>query len=186
MANLARRAWVGLRALAGNLVGRAPSETSTHQPAPKPPAAEVPRPHPGRAKRALKRVGRYTGYVVLGVIGLLVVVVWRPEWFLTPSVLTKLTVKFGEPYHLKWKDYRLAIESRSFLKKEVTLKTRGFCLHDSTGTINGCFDTIDADLTVKLGLGVTLAEVDHLDVDTRYLVMNPTKAPPPTAKEAKK
>ena len=133
-----------------------------------------------RAWNGLKALGKGLALLVALIVLAAVAFIWRPEWVLKPPLLAKLTQKYGKPHHLKWSSFELAIRSKSFRNKEITLKTDDFCFRESSGAVKGCFNRIDVALTVELGLGAELTEIDHFDVDGRRLFVDSSKpAPPP-------
>ena len=143
-----------------------------------------------RAWKGLKTACGLLGILVCGILVAAAVLVWRPEWFLTPPLLAKLVQKYGQPYHLKWTELTVSIRSKSLRDKEISLKTNDLCFRASSDTLKGCFKRIDGAFTVELGLGpkladlVTLAEVDHFDVDGRTLqIDNSHPAAPPQPKK---
>ena len=118
-----------------------------------------------RAVLGTAHVGLILGCGVI--VAALVLFRW-PELALTPPVLSRAAKFFGKAYHPTWSAFEPRLTSESWTRKRLTLAARGFCVEDSSGAFDACFDSLDADVTLRLTRrGLRLARVRRLDARGR-------------------
>lgn len=136
----------------------------------------------GRALRTLGTAAHLLLILLCGIAVAIVVLAWRPELALTPPVLAKAVKRFGRSYRPTWTTFELRLQSEGFLHKRFTLAARDFCVDDSSGSAKACFESVDADVTLRLSRrGIRVARVARLDVRGRYVDLNLTARNAPAA-----
>ena len=139
-----------------------------------------------RITSAVKTSARWLLRAVVVLLLLVTALIWRPEWVLTPKVLTSLTRKFAASYHPRWTSFEPRIRSRGFLTKEALVKASDFCVHDDSATVAGCFQKLDVAVVAVLSTrGVELSRVARFDAAATGLALD-LSAPRPAAKTPEK
>jgi len=92
-----------------------------------------------KALRILLKIFSALILIVSILIGILII---RPEWILTPNVLSSLVQKFASSSQPSWNNLQIKITSKTWKKKEISIEAENLCIKNDR--VNGCLSKLEA------------------------------------------
>ncbi|UPT73792.1 MAG: hypothetical protein M0D55_18395 [Elusimicrobiota bacterium] len=102
--------------------------------------------------KALKIIGFGAAGLLVVVLAAAVAVVAVPSSVLNTQSLQWAAKKFGAPYRPTWQVFALSIDSTNLLVKRVRVQGQDVCVDAEDGSVKGCVEDLDVDVTLKLFL----------------------------------
>lgn len=123
-------------------------------------------------RRIFKGLGIAAAAIVLLALGGLFALLARPEWFLTPRVVTFAIRTFGGEYQPSWSKIGFQIRSQSLLKKEIDFSAADLCFIQPNTTSGGCFKEVDLRIKVRITKGgIRIPVISRVNVEgDRFVV----------------
>lgn len=121
-------------------------------------------------RAALKAVGVVIGVAILAVFATLAF----PSWILNTKTLSSAIRSFGRSYRPAWRELDFRVRSPGLRTKRVVFHAADFCLDETQGAMKGCFQALDLDATLRLGVSplVSVRRLETLRVHAGPLTVD--------------
>lgn len=122
------------------------------------------------ARAVLARIAAAAAAAVVAAAAGLAVFVARPEWFLSPAVVSRAARLAGRGFSPRWSRLDFSIRSVDLLEKEVSFAASDLCFARGDRRVAGCLKRVGARFTVELSAsGARVTRVDSLSVEGERL-----------------
>ena len=113
-----------------------------------------------------------------------VMLIAKPQWFLTTRTVTVAVKNFGGAWHPRWKTLAFGIRSVSFPEKELRLQAGDLCFRNAAAGVEGCLKNLDVRLNLRLYFfGAKLTKISRLIVSGDHFTLDLTGLKPAATPE---